>query len=405
MKYLQVLCWALTLTVLSSPGAWAEDSEVPRWYFALRVAESAPFSDAHDAVGFTLGKNLNRYVGVELAVDSYELFVMPPQLGDIGELGIMTLIPQIRVRYPVLNDRLVPYVLAGFGVALTQFNDPKQDGLTLTINDSIGAVWAGSVGFGLEYFIADNIALGVEGKYLFSGATSVDIQGYAPYKMNLNAGIAAVQVRVFYPELHPPASFVESGEPTQKRFYVALRGGGAIPTQKQPFAGIQYMPGTAAYFSTMNPYFGASAGYNFTPHFSLEVAGEGYEMRLALPPGNQGSLGDYAVHAFTLQSRLRYPMQNGRLEPYVVGGAGVGFAQFNDKNAGSLGLQVKAENFAPVGTVGAGVDYFVTSNIAANLEAKYLIARGFTAQINNGPTQTGNLDTVFLSFGLRMYLF
>jgi opacity protein-like surface antigen len=223
--------------------------------------------------------------------------------------------------------------------------------------------------------------------------------------MNLNAGIAAVQVRVFYPELHPPASFVESGEPTSKRFYVALRGGGAIPTQKQPFAGIQYMPGTSAYFSTLNPYFGASAGYNFTRYFGLELSGEGYEMRLALPPGNQGQLGEYAVHAFTLQSRLRYPMMNGRLEPYVVGGAGVGFAQFNDTSASGAAVQIKAENFAPVGTVGAGVDYFVTSNIAATLEAKYLIARGFTAQINNGPTQTGNLDTVFLSFGIRMYLF
>jgi opacity protein-like surface antigen len=369
------------------------------------VAESAPFSDAHDGVGFTLGANLNRYFGLELAVDSYELFVQPPGLGDIGELGIMTVIPQVRLRYPLLNDRLVPYAAAGIGVGFSQFNDAKQDGLSLTISDSIGSVVVGSAGAGLEYFIADNIAVGVEAKYLFSGPTSVNIQGFSPYRMNLNAGLASVQVRIFYPELHPPAAFTESGQPTSKRFYVALRGGGALPTQKQPFAGIQYMAGTSAWFNALNPYFGASAGYNFTRYFGLELAGEGYEMRLALPPGNQGALGDYAVHAFTIQSRLRYPMLEGRLEPYLVGGAGVGFAQFNDKNAGGQNIQVKAENFAPVGTIGTGVDYFIVSNIAVNVEAKYLIARGFTAQLNNGPQQTGNLDTVFLSFGLRLYLF
>lgn len=165
------------------------------------------------------------------------------------------------------------------------------------------------------------------------------------------------------------------------------------------------MPGTSAYFDTLNPYTGGVLGYNFTSHLGLELVGEGFEMRLALPPGNQGSLGDYAVHAFTLQSRLRYPLLNGRMEPYLVAGAGVGFAQFNDKNAGGLNVNVKAENFAPVGAVGAGIDYFVVSNISLTFEAKYLIARGFTAQLNNGPIQTGNLDTVVLSVGIRMFLF
>lgn len=395
----------MAFVALSVVCAWAEDSASLRWYLALRVAESALFSDAHDAVGFTLGANVNRFFGAELAVDAYELFVESPQLGHVGEVGIMTLIPQLRLRYPLLNDRLVPYAIAGLGVAFTLFNDPKQDGLSLTINDRIGTVVTGAVGAGIEYFIADNIAVGAEAKYFVSGTSSLDIQGYPPYRMNLNAGIAAVQVRVFYPELHPPASFVESGTPSSKRFYIGIRGGVAIPTQKQPFGGIQYMPGTSAYFDTLNPYTGGVLGYNFTSHLGLELVGEGFEMRLALPPGNQGSLGDYAVHAFTLQSRLRYPLLNGRMEPYLVAGAGVGFAQFNDKNAGGLNVNVKAENFAPVGAVGAGIDYFVVSNISLTFEAKYLVARGFTAQLNNGPIQTGNLDTVVLSVGIRMFLF
>jgi len=203
--------------------------------------ESAPFSRVHDSVGFTFGANLNRYVGLELTMDSYDLFVVPLGLGDIGELGVMTFIPQLRLRYPLMNDRLVPYAIAGVGVALMQFNDPKQDGLSLTVDGKIAGVLAGSIGAGIEYFIADNIALGVEGKYMVSNMRTLEIQGNEPFRMNINAALTTVQLRIFYPELHPPASFVESGEPGPNRFYIGLRAGGAIPTQSQPFGGIQYM--------------------------------------------------------------------------------------------------------------------------------------------------------------------
>jgi opacity protein-like surface antigen len=401
---LLVLCCTIFFVALSEVCGWAEESDQRRWYFALRYGESAPFSRAHDSVGFTFGANLNRYVGLELAMDSYEIFVTPPGLGDIGELGVMTFIPQLRLRYPLLNDRLVPYAIAGVGVALTQFNDPKQDGLSLTVDGSIGSVLTGTVGAGIEYFIADNIAVGAEGKYMISNMRTLEIQGHDPFRLNVNAALATIQLRLFFPELHPPASFAESGEPTAKRFYIGLRAGGAIPTQSQPFGGIQYMAEPPAYFNTLNQYFGAMLGYNFDRHWGLELAAEGFEIRLS-QTGKSGALGEYAVHAFTLQPRYRFPMLNGRLQPYVIAGAGLGFAQFNDRNPGGENVQIAAENYSAVGTVGTGVDYFVLSNIALNFETKYLIARGFTAQINNGPTQKGNLDTVLLSLGIRMFLF
>jgi hypothetical protein len=51
------------------------------------------------------------------------------------------------------------------------------------------------------------------------------------------------------------------------------------------------------------------------------------------------------------------------------------------------------------------VEYFVTSNIAFGLETKYLISRGHTLRINDGPERSGNLDSVFLSFAVRVFLF
>ena len=400
---LTILMGLMALFALSRGEGWAEDSEQTRWYFGIRYGESAPFSRAHDSVGFMFGANLNRHWGFELAVDSYDLFVEPPQFGDIGELGVMTIIPQVRVRYPLMHDRLVPYAIAGVGIAFTQFNDPKQAGWNLVVDGSINTVPIGSFGGGIEYFVADNIALGVEGKYLMSGITTLAVQG-APFQMNLNAALATVQLRLFYPELHPPPAFLESGAPGPNRFYALLRAGGAIPTQKQLFSGIDYMHEPPAYFDTLNQYFGAALGYNIGKYFGVEVAAEGFEIRLSLP-GQPGALGEYAVHAFTVQPRLRYPIMNGRLQPYIIGGVGMGFAQFNDKNPGGANVAIKAENVSVVGTIGTGVDYFILSNIALNFETKYLIARGFTAQINDGPILKGNLDTVLLSLGIRMFFF
>ena len=70
-------------------------------------------------------------MGFELSGDFYELFVDTPMFGDVGELGTLALIPQVRVRYPLFNDRLTPYLIAGAGVALTQFNDLKGPGFGL----------------------------------------------------------------------------------------------------------------------------------------------------------------------------------------------------------------------------------------------------------------------------------
>jgi hypothetical protein len=58
-----------------------EDSDELRYYLGLRGQDTNPLTEIHDGWGFSLGVNLNEYVGVELAVDSYEKFV------DVGNYG------------------------------------------------------------------------------------------------------------------------------------------------------------------------------------------------------------------------------------------------------------------------------------------------------------------------------
>ena len=119
-------------------------------------------------IGFSLGANVNRYFGVRAVGGQLQVFPDISPYGTIGEYGVFALIPQARLRYPVFEDKLVPYVIGGVGVAITDFNDRKPRGFGLSIQDQSSTVVAGTIGAGIEYFVADNIALGVEARYLFA---------------------------------------------------------------------------------------------------------------------------------------------------------------------------------------------------------------------------------------------
>jgi opacity protein-like surface antigen len=74
-------------------------------------------------------------------------------------------VAQVRYRYPSMRDRLVPYAVVGLGSAIYQFNDRKPAGFGLDI-DAEGDGLAATAGAGVDFFIADNIALNLEAKYL-----------------------------------------------------------------------------------------------------------------------------------------------------------------------------------------------------------------------------------------------
>ena len=56
------------------------------------------------------------------------------------------------------------------------------------------------------------------------------------------------------------------------------------------------------------------------------------------------------------------------------------------------------------GALGAGVEYFVTTNVAIGLEVKYVISRGHELRIAGQPVGDGTLDSVLLSVGVRAFL-
>jgi opacity protein-like surface antigen len=395
-----MLRWAsAVLLLIAAPAAWAADGDERRYYLSIRYAESAPWSRAHDAVGVSLGVNLGRYVGAELAGDFYELFVDVPGEGKVGELGTGTIIPQLRLRYPLLDDRLVPYVLGGAGAALTQFNDRTVRAGNRPIRTD-DAAFVGSMGAGLEYFFTDEIALGVDFKYLLSTEQTVQV-GRRRFDMDLDASMLGFSMRMLYPEIHPsPRPLAARG---LWRFYFGVKGGGAMPVHERVFGEIEQRPEDAS-IGPFNQIYGLVLGVNIGRYLAVELPFEGYEMQLHQP--GVGDIGEYAVYDFVPQVRARYPLLPDRLETYAVGGVGGSYGLFNEKSpAGRQVPAIDAEDFGIGATLGAGLEYFVTRNVAIGGEARYLFARGHTFQYAGSPAVDGDLDSLYITIGLRLFLF
>jgi opacity protein-like surface antigen len=389
----------LAVMALSPALGQAEDLDRPRAYLGLRVGESNPLVRANDVAGVSLGVDLGRFLSAELSADFYELPLDVPGRGQAGEYGVMALAPQLRIRYPLLGGNLVPYVLGGVGAGVLQFNDRKRPGFGLSIEEeAVRAI--GIVGAGVEYFLADNLALGLEGRYIASGRRGVRIEG-ARHPFDLDTGLMALTVRLLYPELRPPRPSAR-GTLLPARLYLGARIGGALPTHEEVFPEIQNRPEAPAWAGAMNQLFGIAAGVNLGRHLGIELPLEGYEMNLAIP--GRGAVGEYALYTAIPLLRVRSSWMDGKLELYGLGGVGLTYAEYNDPKPAGAGLEVQARDVSLAGALGAGVEYFVTTNVAIGLEVKYVISRGHEVRIAGRPVGDGTLDSVLLSVGVRAFL-
>jgi opacity protein-like surface antigen len=104
------------------------------------------------------------------------------------------------------------------------------------------------------------------------------------------------------------------------------------------------------------------------------------------------------------QVRLRYPLLDGRLIPYAIGGVGLSYAEFNDRKPPGANLEIDDRSFGVAASGGAGLDVFVAHNIALGFETKYLTSRAHTLTIDGDRKTGGSHSAVVFSFGLRVFL-
>jgi len=374
------------------------DASPLRGSFQVRFGESNPITRAHDVAGLSAGFVYGKYLGLDLSMDSYELFLddtrpdRPP--AKVAEFSILAIGPIARVRYPLLDGRLEPYLFAGGGIAIEEVNDRTAE---VQLPGDVGRRTRGFgvFGGGVEYFFAENAAVGLEGRYFVMGSQEYDTEG-SKGRVDLDVGVATLGLRVLVPqEAHVPPIASPRGKP---RFSAALRVGGALPLDRNVFAGIRAAPEQAVLGSSFTTQFGASVGFDFNRWLGVDLAIENYEYKLYAD--GIGSIGEYALFPILVQPRVRLPGLPQRWEPYVSGGVGVEIAELNDKPIES-GLDLEGGDTVVVGALGAGLEYDFASNASLGLSGRYVISRGHEIAVN-GARLTGNLDAFVLSLGLKV---
>jgi opacity protein-like surface antigen len=122
---------------------------------------------------------------------------------------------------------------------------------------------------------------------------------------------------------------------------------------------------------------GGSAGYNITRNWGAEVQFLGNDPDLSSP--TQGAIREISVLTVVPAVRYRWPLDDGRLMPYVTGGVGASFVDVHDAN--KVYADAKTSSTTIVGSFSAGLDYFLTPDISVGLEMRYLIHPNQDAEV------------------------
>lgn len=399
------------VSVLASGSSHAADSDKVRPYFALRLG-GGHFSNPDSVPGielenpsqwpfqhFAFGANLNRYWGMELDVDYIETDVNALGLNgsasesNIGEYAIWHVLGQVRLRYPLLDDRLVPYLVAGAGLGIGEFNDRERE-FDFPFGAALETSLIGAVGMGLEYFVARNLALGVELKHIVGFENDVVVSGENK-DLDLENTLLSAGIRLFFDGLGGATEQVPRAADSDRwRAYVVLRTGGAFFTHTGSPAALEILDNTVLDWS-------GAVGVNLSKHWGIELTGEQYETNLGA--AGFGEVAEYSLWNVLIQLRWRYPLLDDRFVPYAIAGAGMGWTNVNNPGHPETTFPIdKITSNGPVGSFGAGVDYFLAENVALNLEARYTVPFASDAILGERTVTIEN-NAVLLEFGLRIY--
>lgn len=393
--------WALGLAAAigwGSAAPRAEDSDRLRPYLHLRSAEFNTAWDVLDSHGLGFGVNLNRHWGIEFAADFYEYLLKDSVAGTLGEQGIWHFIPQVRYRYPLMSNKLVPYLIAGIGPNRTEFND-RHVRTVGTAVDADGGTFTVAFGGGIEYFLVDSVAFGIEAKYLWTDPYTINIGG-RERELDMSATLLTVGLRAYLSETRPqPRADSLSDVPT--RLYAGLRLGVGTMTGDRMGSDIKLVPESSGW-GPLNQIYGVTLGANFGRHLGVEISGESMEWEIRYQ--DRGQVTEYAFVPVLVNLRLRYPLGDGRWVPFVMAGGGGAYGEKNDLKAAGADLDISGSGIYPAIGVGAGFEYFVTRHVSVGLEARWNHSWGHEISIA-GVTHRGDLSNWQAQLGVRMYLF
>jgi opacity protein-like surface antigen len=404
---------ALALVSALATGAAAQPSssaaELPELYWAARLGQSVlrdprgshgvrmP-SGPQQTTGMVLGVNLTRHLSIELAGDVFENTLNVPGVGKAGEYGLLALVPQVRLRYPVLDGALVPYLVGGVGILHGEFNDQRPRAAHVRMRGGETTA-AATVGAGVEYLVAPGVAVGAEARYLATEQHEVEVDGRRQ-ALSVDGLLLTAGVRLQVPVQGESAEAAPLADSRWWRPYFALRIGGAATLREELGHGLDWRTEYAG-LGPLSQFYGGMLGVELGRYFAVEIAAEGFEPRLTVP--GVGTIGEYAVYMLIGQVRLRWPILGGRVVPYLLAGLGGTFVEVNDVKPHGVPLRPSGEDWGMAGTVGGGIEYLLTRHIAVGLESKLLLARGHAITLG-GERRDVRPDAVLTSLAVRVYL-
>ena len=141
---------------------------------------------------------------------------------------------------------------------------------------------------------------------------------------------------------------------------------------------------------------GGGAGYNIDPHWGVELQVDGTDPWVRSE--TSGGLERIAVITFVPAVRYRWALGDGRLMPYLTGG--VGFSSNDVHGTFKPFAAASTASTTVVGSLSAGLDYFISENVAAGFEFRSLIHPNQDADVTFQNPQTGHVTRITDSLNL-----
>ena len=375
--------------------------------FYLYVGGGQAFQMDHDFAGdsrlddgtanFILGGgggyNFTRHWGFEIQGHGTEPEVRSQTRGKIDELSNITIIPAVRFRWPLLGNRLVPYVTGGVGWSMSDVNDTSDLKVKVDMDEQ---GLAGSIGVGMEYFVSPNVAFGLSAQNFIYGKADTEvivrdqanrIVEHSRGEVNLTSVAVMGHVRMFFGEQY---SAEEGGWRDFKRLFFARTG--PFDTDDVRFY-LYSLTGHTFLLDTdfgngvemgapgdFNATLGGGIGINVSRHWGFEI-----DLLNSDPELDGGAIGKFLeLSNFTVMPtvRYRYGFLDRRLVLSAKAGVGAAFYRLNDARETADVFRVNRAVQTPIvemddtsvaGMVSVGFEYFLNHNISLGIQVPYFI--------------------------------
>jgi opacity protein-like surface antigen len=117
----------------------------------------------------------------------------------------------------------------------------------------------------------------------------------------------------------------------------------------------------------------ARVGYRFLPHLAGEVQFQWFaKANVELEDPDENTMDAYKLESLNLTGNLKAYLLTGRIQPFVL--AGAGFMHLNGDDKVGLGLRTSGDDFAA--RFGGGIDFYLNRNFVAVLEGGYILPTG-----------------------------